>query len=265
MLRGLLSPGGHPGTWPRGLSPGRGPGKPPPGARGLGEPLGPACTEPSAFPGECPQGQGTRTAGAGAGSVADGVPHPPGPACLLPLLARAARRTAEAAGLPGGDGRGRGPPLLPGPAGGQLPAVSHATGCLVQPREPHSHPRLSQALRGLPLLPVVRAQEHGAHRPPLLGNGRGHGTMAPILGGASWRRQGSRGVPSCLGPDPALRPQFYPSVAQRELPVPIYVTRGEGQRLDNAHTLHGERGAGGASRAGCAAAGRCLSMTPNLP
>uniref|UniRef100_A0A8D1N0M1 Plexin-B3 n=3 Tax=Sus scrofa TaxID=9823 RepID=A0A8D1N0M1_PIG len=32
--------------------------------------------------------------------------------------------------------------------------------------------------------------------------------------------------------------QFYPSVAQRELPVPIYVTRGEGQRLDNAHTLH---------------------------
>ncbi|XP_059013667.1 plexin-B3 isoform X1 [Mustela lutreola] len=32
--------------------------------------------------------------------------------------------------------------------------------------------------------------------------------------------------------------QFRPSMAQRELPVPIYVTRGEGQRLDNAHTLH---------------------------
>ncbi|XP_036695428.1 plexin-B3 isoform X2 [Balaenoptera musculus] len=32
--------------------------------------------------------------------------------------------------------------------------------------------------------------------------------------------------------------QFQPSMAQRELPVPIYVTRGEGQRLDNAHTLH---------------------------
>lgn len=33
-------------------------------------------------------------------------------------------------------------------------------------------------------------------------------------------------------------------MAQRELPVPIYVTRGEGQRLDNAHTLHGELGGG---------------------
>ncbi|XP_070460649.1 plexin-B3 isoform X6 [Equus przewalskii] len=32
--------------------------------------------------------------------------------------------------------------------------------------------------------------------------------------------------------------QFHPSMAQRELPVPIYVTRGEGQRLDNARTLH---------------------------
>nr|XP_033705778.1 plexin-B3 isoform X3 [Tursiops truncatus] len=32
--------------------------------------------------------------------------------------------------------------------------------------------------------------------------------------------------------------QFQPSMAQRELPVPIYVTRGEGQRLDNARTLH---------------------------
>eukprot|EP00069_Balaena_mysticetus_P006685 bmy_18759T0 len=32
--------------------------------------------------------------------------------------------------------------------------------------------------------------------------------------------------------------QFQPSMAQPELPVPIYVTRGEGQRLDNARTLH---------------------------
>ncbi|KAB1252538.1 Plexin-B3 [Camelus dromedarius] len=32
--------------------------------------------------------------------------------------------------------------------------------------------------------------------------------------------------------------QFRPTMAQRELPVPIYVTRGEGQRLDNARTLH---------------------------
>nr|XP_036846913.1 plexin-B3 isoform X1 [Manis javanica] len=32
--------------------------------------------------------------------------------------------------------------------------------------------------------------------------------------------------------------QFHPSMAQQELPVPIYVTRGEGQRLDNAQTLH---------------------------
>ncbi|KAI6050509.1 PLXNB3 [Marmota monax] len=32
--------------------------------------------------------------------------------------------------------------------------------------------------------------------------------------------------------------QFHPSMSQRELPVPIYVTRGEVQRLDNAHALH---------------------------
>ncbi|XP_023608751.1 LOW QUALITY PROTEIN: plexin-B3 [Myotis lucifugus] len=32
--------------------------------------------------------------------------------------------------------------------------------------------------------------------------------------------------------------QFHPPMAQRELPVPIYVTRGEGQRLDNAQPLH---------------------------
>lgn len=44
-------------------------------------------------------------------------------------------------------------------------------------------------------------------------------------------------------------------MAQRELPVPIYVTRGEGQRLDNARTLHGEPGGGTAGRAGCAAGG----------
>ncbi|XP_055964650.1 plexin-B3 [Sorex fumeus] len=32
--------------------------------------------------------------------------------------------------------------------------------------------------------------------------------------------------------------QLHPFMAQRELLVPIYVTRGEGQRLDNAHSLH---------------------------
>ncbi|XP_063577195.1 plexin-B3 isoform X5 [Pongo abelii] len=32
--------------------------------------------------------------------------------------------------------------------------------------------------------------------------------------------------------------QFYPSMSQRELPVPIYVTQGEAQRLDNAHALY---------------------------
>ncbi|XP_008585077.1 PREDICTED: LOW QUALITY PROTEIN: plexin-B3 [Galeopterus variegatus] len=32
--------------------------------------------------------------------------------------------------------------------------------------------------------------------------------------------------------------QFHPSMSQRELPVPIYVTRGETQRLDNTQTLH---------------------------
>lgn len=47
--------------------------------------------------------------------------------------------------------------------------------------------------------------------------------------------------------DSALHPQFHPSMSQRELPVPIYVTRGEVQRLDNAHALHGELGG---SRAG---------------
>jgi hypothetical protein len=41
-------------------------------------------------------------------------------------------------------------------------------------------------------------------------------------------------------PDPALCPQFHASMSQRELLVPIYVTRGEVQRLDNARTLHGE-------------------------
>ncbi|XP_011857643.1 PREDICTED: plexin-B3 isoform X1 [Mandrillus leucophaeus] len=32
--------------------------------------------------------------------------------------------------------------------------------------------------------------------------------------------------------------QFYPSMSQRELPVPIYVTQGEAQRLDNAQALY---------------------------
>ncbi|XP_058390946.1 plexin-B3 [Diceros bicornis minor] len=32
--------------------------------------------------------------------------------------------------------------------------------------------------------------------------------------------------------------QFHPSMAQRELPVPIYVTWGKGQRLDNTRPLH---------------------------
>lgn len=41
-------------------------------------------------------------------------------------------------------------------------------------------------------------------------------------------------------PDPTFCPQFYPSMSQRELPVPIYVTQGEAQRLDNAHALYGE-------------------------
>ncbi|KAG8513830.1 Plexin-B3 [Galemys pyrenaicus] len=32
--------------------------------------------------------------------------------------------------------------------------------------------------------------------------------------------------------------RFQPFMAQQELPVPIYITRGEGQRLDNARSLH---------------------------
>lgn len=59
------------------------------------------------------------------------------------------------------------------------------------------------------------------------------GTIIPIIEGA----------PSGGKPDPALHPQFHPSTSQWELPVPIYVTRGETQRLDNARTLHGELGA----------------------
>uniref|UniRef100_A0A8C9P095 Plexin-B3 n=1 Tax=Spermophilus dauricus TaxID=99837 RepID=A0A8C9P095_SPEDA len=47
--------------------------------------------------------------------------------------------------------------------------------------------------------------------------------------------------------------QFHPSMSQRELPVPIYVTRGEVQRLDNAHALHGELGVPGQEGAGDAA------------
>ena len=52
--------------------------------------------------------------------AADGI-HPPGLACLLPLLAGAARTTAEAASIPGGGGWGLEPHSLPGPAGGQVP------------------------------------------------------------------------------------------------------------------------------------------------
>ncbi|KAJ1057904.1 hypothetical protein K5549_013686 [Capra hircus] len=58
--------------------------------------------------------------------------------------------------------------------------------------------------------------------------------------------------------------QFQPSMVQQELPVPIYVTRGEGQRLDNAHSLHGQLGGGGVGRAGHAASGGALPclLTP---
>lgn len=47
--------------------------------------------------------------------------------------------------------------------------------------------------------------------------------------------------------------------------MPIYVTRGKGQRLDNAHTLYGELGGGRAGRTGRVAEGRCLSALPDLP
>ncbi|XP_049623424.1 plexin-B3 isoform X2 [Suncus etruscus] len=43
---------------------------------------------------------------------------------------------------------------------------------------------------------------------------------------------GDSGLISCMAE------QLHPIMAKRELPVPIYVTRGEGQRLDNAHSLH---------------------------
>lgn len=65
--------------------------------------------------------------------------------------------------------------------------------------------------------------------------------------------------------DPTFHPQFHPSMAQQELPVPIYVTRGEGQRLDNAQTLHGELGGGPGGRGGHGAEGRCLTVLPDLP
>lgn len=71
-----------------------------------------------------------------------------------------------------------------------------------------------------------------------------------------------RGAPSWARPDPTLHPQFHSSTAQRELPVPIYVTRGKGQRLDNARTLHGELGGGRADWAGRAAEERRLNVLP---
>ena len=54
-------------------------------------------------------------------------------------------------------------------------------------------------------------------------------------------------------------------MVQRELPVPIYVTRGEGQRLDNAHSLHGQLGGGGVGRAGHAAGGGASPCLLNPP
>lgn len=65
--------------------------------------------------------------------------------------------------------------------------------------------------------------------------------------------------------DPALHPQFHPSLSQRELPVPIYVTRGEAQRLDNAAALLGEPREAGPTRVSYAGGrGQCLSarLTP---
>lgn len=51
--------------------------------------------------------------------------------------------------------------------------------------------------------------------------------------------------------------------------MPIYVTRGEGQRLDNARPLHGEFGGGRAGRAGCGAkrggASVCCLTFPSDP
>lgn len=76
---------------------------------------------------------------------------------------------------------------------------------------------------------------------------------------------GVRGVSSWARPNPASIHSSAPSMAQRELPVPIYVTRGEGQRLDNARTLHGELGGSRAGKSGCEAKGRCLSVLPDLP
>ena len=131
-LSGLLWPGGPPGAWPGGLSSGRGLGGPPPGASGLGEPFGPPRAEPSAFPGEHSSRWGP---GADDGiQAADGI-HPLGLACLLPLLAGAARTTAEAASIPGGGVWGLRPHSLPGPAGGQVPdpPVSLAAGHLLPP------------------------------------------------------------------------------------------------------------------------------------
>lgn len=87
-----------------------------------------------------------------------------------------------------------------------------------------------------------------------------------MWGRASRRRwAGVLGVLSCVGPDPPFHSQFQPSMVQRELPVPIYVTRGEGQRLDNAHSLHGQLGGGGVGRAGHAAGGGASPCLLNPP
>ncbi|XP_054937500.1 plexin-B3 isoform X1 [Physeter macrocephalus] len=107
---------------------------------------------------------------------------------------------------------------------GSCPVASPATGRLLQPL-------LVPGPRGSP--PLACGHSRG-----LLGDagperGRPYSGRS-VLGEVG----GARGVPSRVGPDPAPRPQFQPSMAQRELAVPISVTRGEGQRLDKARTLH---------------------------
>lgn len=111
-------------------------------------------------------------------------------------------------------------------------------------------------------------REHGTHSLcPRLAVCRE--TWARKRGTHSGRRvleeTGARGILSRAQPDPTLHPQFYPSMAQQELPVPIYITRGKGQRLDNAHALHGELGDGRAGGTRRVADGMRLSAPPGLP
>lgn len=254
-LRGLLSPGGRPGAWPRGLSLGRRPSRSPPGACGLGEPFGPACVEPSTLPSEQSGGQRTGLA-EGWLTVSRILTVSTPRACLPPTTAgwnyqencrgcqppwkRCLEMRASSTARPSRWATAPRPHLpLDAFCSPQMPPT-----CPLPPS-------LSQALRGSPSSSCCHPR------------GLCAGPELAVWWEMWATNKDAHSGRSGLTPRPP-HPQFHPSMAQRELPVPIYVTRGEGQRLDNARTLHGEAGGRRAGGAGCTAEGRGLSVLPDL-